>query len=349
MHGEFKVQGGKLVVVDLQVRDGRLAEVRVAGDFFLEPPEALDDIVAAAEGLPADASFEAIATAIRTGLRPDAALIGFSAESVAVAIRRALGAGGGWHHYDWQIIEAPPLSPAMHLAVDEVLAQNVARGLRAPTLRFWEWDRPAIIIGAFQSLRNEVDLDAAAAHGVDVVRRVTGGGAMFVEPGSAVTYSLYAPAELVQDMGFAESYAFLDSWVLQALVSLGIDAFHKPLNDISSSKGKIGGAAQKRYPGGAVLHHVTMAYDMDAAKMVQVLRIGREKLSDKGTTSAVKRVDPLRSQTGLPRAEVIRRMRQTFVDLHGGAHGQITDAELAAAQKIAAGKFSSAEWLHHLP
>lgn len=349
MHGEYKVHGGKLVVVDLEVRDKKLHGVQVAGDFFLEPAEALEDIRAAVEGLPASSSVQDIADAINAGLRPDSVMIGFSPEAVAIAVRRALGVATTWRDYEWQIIEAPPFAPAMHLALDEVLAQEVAAGRRAPTLRFWEWDRPAIIIGSFQSLRNEVDLEAAAELGVQTVRRVTGGGAMFVEPGSAITYSLYAPAGLVRDMSFAESYAFLDEWVLKALNSLGIDAVYKPLNDIASSKGKIGGAAQKRFHGGAVLHHVTMAYDMDAVKMMQVLRIGREKLSDKGTASAAKRVDPVRSQTGLPRDEVIRRMRETFVSLNGGAAGAITPEEQAAAEKLAAEKFSNEEWLRHIP
>ncbi|MFT4191043.1 MAG: biotin/lipoate A/B protein ligase family protein [Comamonas sp.] len=237
----------------------------------------------------------------------------------------------------------------MHLALDEVLGQAVASGARPPTLRFWQWERPAIIIGSFQSLRNEVDLDAARALGIEVVRRITGGGAMFVEPGSAITYSLYAPAELVRGMNFAESYAFLDDWVLQALNALGIAATYKPLNDITSPQGKIGGAAQKRFVNGAVLHHVTMAYDMDASKMLQVLRIGREKLSDKGTTSAAKRVDPLRSQTGLPREDIIARMKATFTALNGGSEGQLTPEEIAAARELAERKFSSEAWLQHLP
>ncbi|MBE9606100.1 lipoate--protein ligase family protein [Acetobacteraceae bacterium H6797] len=349
MHGEYKVVGGKLVVVDLEVRDGHLRDVSIAGDFFLEPAEALSDIREAVEGLPAEASLDEIASAIRAKLRPDAAMIGFNAEAVAVAVRRALGAKDDWRDYDWQIIETGPFTPPMHLALDEVLAKEVAAGRRGPTLRFWEWERPSIIIGSFQSLKNEVDLEAAEALGIQTVRRVTGGGAMLAEPGNSVTYSLYVPGSLVKDMNFADSYAFLDAWVLQALQSLGIDAVYKPLNDIASSKGKIGGAAQKRYSGGTVLHHVTMAYDMDAEKMVKVLRIGREKLSDKGTTSAVKRVDPLRSQTGLPREEVIARMRQTFVSLHGGSAGNITPEEMAAAEKLAAEKFSSDAWLRHIP
>lgn len=349
MHGEYKVHGGKLVVVDLDVRDDRLHGVQVAGDFFLEPAEALDDICAALEGLPVSTPAAEIADAINAGLRPDAAMIGFSPEAVAIAVRRALGVSGTWHDYEWQIIEAPAVSPAMHIALDEVLAHEVAAGRRAPTLRFWEWERAAIIIGGFQSLRNEVDMEAAERLGVQTVRRMTGGGAMFVEPGSTITYSLYAPAALVRDMSFAESYAFLDEWVLKALNSLGIDAVYKPLNDISSSKGKIGGAAQKRFSGGAVLHHVTMAYDMDAEKMMQVLRIGREKLSDKGTASAAKRVDPVRSQTGLPRDEVVRRMRDTFINQNGGKAGSITPEEYAAAEKLADEKFSTEEWLRHIP
>lgn len=349
MHGEYKVQGGKLVVVDLDVRDESLADVQVSGDFFLEPPEALTDIRTALEGLAAKCTVEEIIAAVRAGLRPGAEMIGFSPEAVAIAVRRALGVTGSWRDYEWQIIDAPAQTPAMHLALDDVLAREVAAGRRAPSLRFWEWERPAIIIGSFQSLRNEVDMEAAATFGVETVRRVTGGGAMLVEPGTTVTYSLYAPTELVRDMSFADSYAFLDDWVLKALQSLGIDAFYKPLNDISSSKGKIGGAAQKRFSSGAVLHHVTMAYDMDAEKMVQVLRIGREKLSDKGTTSAVKRVDPLRSQTGLPREEIIRRMKETFVSLNGGSVGSITAEEYAAAETLAAEKFSTTEWLHHIP
>jgi len=349
MHGEYKVKDGKLVVVDLEVRDGRLAAVQVAGDFFLEPAEALDDIRTALEGLPVSATGQEIAEAVRAGLRLGAEMIGFSPEAVASAVRRALGVAGTWRDYDWQIIEAPAVSPAMHLALDEVLALEVAAGRRAPSLRFWEWERPAIIIGGFQSLRNEVDMEAADELGVETVRRATGGGAMFVEPGSSITYSLYAPTQLVRDMSFADSYAFLDDWVLKALGSLGIDAFYKPLNDITSAKGKIGGAAQKRYSAGAVLHHVTMAYDMDAEKMVKVLRIGREKLSDKGTASAVKRVDPLRSQTGLPREDIIRRMKETFVSLNGGSAAGISADEYAAAEKLAAEKFSNEEWLRQIP
>ncbi len=83
--------------------------------------------------------------------------------------------------------------------------------------------------------------------------------------------------------------------------------------------------------------------------MVKVLRIGREKLSDKGTASAVKRVDPVRSQTGLPREEVIKRMKDMFVSLNGGVGGKITPEEYEAAEKLAVEKFSTEQWLRNIP
>ncbi|ROS61048.1 lipoate-protein ligase A [Frigoribacterium sp. PhB160] len=349
MHGEYKVPGGKLVVVDLEVRDGRIADFRLAGDFFLEPDTALDAIDRAVNGLPAESDAATIADAVKRGLPDDAVMLGFSADAVAVAVRRSLSRATDWRDYDWQVVHDGPVSPNMHLALDQVLTEEVGAGRRGPTLRFWEWDQPAVVIGSFQSLRNEVDPEAAERFGFEVVRRISGGGAMYMDAQSIVTYSLYAPGELVQGMSFADSYAYLDEWVITALRSLGIDAFYQPLNDITSAKGKIGGAAQKRLGNGALLHHATMSYDMDGEKMVQVLRIGREKMSDKGTTSAAKRVDPLRSQTGLPRAEIIERLKQTFTGLYGATPGHVTDAELAAAEELVATKFATPEWLRRVP
>ncbi|MBX3067873.1 MAG: lipoate--protein ligase family protein, partial [Cryobacterium sp.] len=169
------------------------------------------------------------------------------------------------------------------------------------------------------------------------------------EAGNVITYSIYAPSDLVQGMSFADSYAFLDEWVITALKSIGIDAFYQPLNDITSAKGKIGGAAQKRLGSGAVLHHVTMSYDMDGERMVEVLRIGREKLSDKGTKSAAKRVDPLKSQTGLSRQEIISAMENTFKKLYGLAKGEITSEELDRAKQLVESKFTTSEWLYRVP
>ncbi|MFC6356507.1 lipoate--protein ligase family protein [Luethyella okanaganae] len=349
MHGEYKVPGGKLVVVDLDVVDGLISGFRLAGDFFLEPDDAVEAINAAVDGLPAGSDAATFARAVSDALPRGAVLLGFSPEAVAVAVRRSLAQAAGWRDYEWELVHAKAVPPAMHLALDEVLATEVGEGRRKPTLRIWEWDESAVVIGSFQSVKNEVDLENAVKYGFDVVRRISGGGAMMMEKGSIITYSLYVPAALVQGMSFEDSYAFLDDWAIRALRSLGIEASYQPLNDITSPTGKIGGAAQKRLGSGGVLHHVTMSYDMDGELMTRVLRVGREKLSDKGIASAAKRVDPLRSQTGLSRDEIIDRMKQTFVSLYGATPGDITDAEYAAAQRLVDTKFSTEEWLQRVP
>lgn len=253
-----------------------------------------------------------------------------------------------WNDHDWQLIHTGPQLPAMHIALDEVLTTEVATGRRPPTLRVWEWEEPTVVIGRFQSLRNEVDSEGARRHGIDVVRRISGGGAMFMEAGNTITYSIYAPSSMVEGMSFQESYAHMDEWVLEALAELGIKAWYQPLNDITSEAGKIGGAAQARR-GSAVLHHVTMAYDIDAEKMVQVLRIGREKMSDKGTASASKRVDPLRSQTGLPREAIIERMVATFRRKHGLTDDSLRPEEINRAEELMQSKFGTEAWTAVVP
>lgn len=92
MHGEYKVPGGKLVVADLDVTNGRLAGVRISGDFFLEPDTALDAINQALCGLPADSSATALTAAVEAALDASVSMYGVSAEAVAVVVRRALAA-----------------------------------------------------------------------------------------------------------------------------------------------------------------------------------------------------------------------------------------------------------------
>ena len=356
-HGEYKVPGGKLVVADLQLsEDGSvIARASINGDFFLEPDDALEDLNAALSGLSSDASREDIAAAVRAGLPEGAQMIGFDEAAVATAVRRALGRATGWEDHQWEVLPATNLPIAVNVALDQVLTEEVGAGNRPPLMRLWDWSERAVVIGSFQSLANEVDSQAAQQLEAEVVRRISGGGAMFMESGNCITYSLCFPQSLVDGLSFADSYPFLDSWVMEALEHVGVQAEYKPLNDIvSAAEGvgrgrKIGGAAQKRLANGGMVHHVTMSYDIDAERMTQVLRIGREKLSDKGHRSAVKRVDPLRSQTGLARREIMDVFVRTFAERHGAKVASIRPHELARAEQLVAEKFGTEEWTERVP
>ena len=253
-----------------------------------------------------------------------------------------------WRAHPWRLLPEIARPPLINMALDEVLTERVGRGERPPTLRIWGWSGRCVVLGRFQSVRNEVDEAAADREGVEIVRRISGGGAMFIEPEGAITYSIYAPESMVRGMTFPESYAFFDAWVVDALRDLGLDAWYAPLNDITSSGGKIGGAAQASRHG-AVLHHTTMAYQMNVPLMLRVLRIGQEKLSDKGMRSAEKRVGPLRQQTDLPRATIIDRLVDHFRNAHGLTADEPTSEELAESERRVRERFGTREWIYVLP
>lgn len=338
-----------MVVVDLDVTDGELSRIVISGDFFVEPDDVIFKMQDALKGKPADMSASQIVEVIEGCLDPTDQLYGITPMGVAVAIRRALGYAIGWEDLDLEVIRGPVVSPMLNIAMDETLVEAVAAGERKPFMRIWEWDSPQIVIGSFQSYENEVNQEGVERHGITVSRRISGGGAMFMEPGNCITYSLVVPTALVDSMEFVEAYAFLDQWTMEALAKVGVKAKYVPLNDVASEKGKIGGAAQKRFANGYLVHHMTMSYDIDAIKMNECLRIGKEKIRDKGLRSAVKRVDPMRSQTGMEREAIIEVFLQHFAEKYGATPGEITDRDLAVAQQRVDEKFATAEWTHRVP
>jgi lipoate-protein ligase A len=91
MHGEYKVPRGKLVVVDFDVSDDTLRNVRVTGDFFLYPDDALGALAGALEGAPAGAGVETYRELVARATPMGTELVGFSAEAIAIAAVRAQG------------------------------------------------------------------------------------------------------------------------------------------------------------------------------------------------------------------------------------------------------------------
>ncbi len=158
-----------------------------------------------------------------------------------------------------------------------------------PTLRLYGWKPPAVSIGYFQSME-EVDVDKAREMGVDLVRRITGGGAVYHK--YEVTYSIVLPS-----IGgrILDSYRVIDMGIIKALTSLGLDAQHHGINDVVVNGKKISGNAQTRKYGG-LLQHGTLLMDVDVDEMFQILRVSEEKLRDKIVDSVKHRVTSLRHE-----------------------------------------------------
>ena len=314
----------------------------ITGDFFLYPTRLGRPW--RAEGAPADLSLE---------LLDPAATSGSMTNCLAHRRRRSPRRfGEAWHERApnrgltpvGNCCRKSPL-PEVHVALDDVILEE-DRSSRRPPSDFGAW-AAAVIIGRFLSRAREVERTPPRKW-VYRWRRLSGGGAMFVQPGLTITYSLYMPERLLAGMSIAASYAVADSWVVDAFRSLGVPAQYVPLNDIAAPEGKIGGAAQLRRRG-FILHHTTIAYEMSADDMLRVLRIGREKLSDKGTASAAKRVSPLQRHTSLPRTAIVNHLVGQFRERFGLEESSLTSDEYAAAQARVAERFGTFEWTGDLP
>ncbi len=371
--GECKMTGGKLVRAVVETDKNQFSAVHFSGDFFIEPESAATSTLRSLEqallGAPVDLPRPAVAARLRAAIPLGVECLGTTPEAMALAVQRAINPQAeqieppalerigtltdtaihaltkAWKDFPWRIIPECPQSAAMNVALDEVFCDRLADQQIPPTLRFWRWSEPAVILGRCQSVVNEVDVQAADERGIRLVRRMTGGGAMFLQPYGAITYSIYLPETAVQGLSLRQSYEVCDAWVIQALRAVGVDAHHVPINDIACQDGKIGGAAQARRRG-VVLHHTTMAYDMDPGDMLAVLRIGKEKLRDKGVASAAKRVSPLVRQSGLSREELVSQLLSQFQQNYGGVLSTLTDTELALARSLVATKYSTAAWTH---
>ncbi len=236
----------------------------------------------------------------------------------------------------------------MHMALDEVLLGRVIAGQRRPVVRFWEWIEPALVIGSHQSVANEIDLDAAGRMGFTVTRRLSGGGTMLCQPARTITYSLYLPGSAVEGMSFRQSYAALDAWAVRAFNALGVPASYREINDIISPRGKIAGAAQARRRG-FVLHHTTIAHSMDVELLPRLIRIGRERVSERGVRSAEKNVSALSWFTSLSCAETTGHLEQSFADEFDAGRSELSASELTSASNLVAEKYGTDDWVKRLP
>jgi len=270
---------------------------------------------------------------------------------VAASRRRALLSAWSTNRLaelEWDLIRYAPQPAHIHMAVDEVLLQRVIAGARRPTVRFWRWIEPALVIGSHQSVVNEVDVVAAKELGFTVTRRMSGGGTMLCEPDRTITYSLYLPATIVAGLSFRQSYVSLDAWAVRSFITLGVPAGYREINDIISPRGKIAGAAQARRRG-MVLHHTTIAHSMEPGLLPRLIRIGRGRLSERGVRSANQAVSPLSWFTTLDCAEVARHMERSFAGEFRVHESEVSAEELEAARELAEKKYATAGWVNRLP
>jgi lipoate-protein ligase A len=255
--------------------------------------------------------------------------------------------------YEFRLLETGFHRAAFNMGLDEALLRSVAEGRSLPTLRFYGWAPPAVSIGYFQGLHEEVDATACKTAGIDVVRRITGGGAVFHH--HEVTYSIVLPlSHPLARPNILDSYRLLLGGIIEGLSILGIEAEFAPINDIIAGGKKISGNAQTRKLG-CLLQHGTIILDVDVDRMFTVLKVPQEKTRGKLIEDIKSRVTSIKHC--LPQSEsmsfetlyatTIQSLKKGFAKALNLAlvSSVPTEAELQLAEQLAQEKFSSQTWI----
>ena len=234
-------------------------------------------------------------------------------------------------------LETHSTDPAYNLAFEETVLRN--RQDR-PYLLLWQNDN-TIVVGQNQNTAAEIDPDFVEEHHIHVVRRTTGGGAVYHDMGN-LNYSFITDVENAADM----SYQQFTRPVVEALQGLGLQAEASGRNDILVEGRKISGTAQ-RLLGKRMLFHGTLLFDSDPSMIAGALRADPAKFESKSTQSVRSRVGNIRSF--LKEDMDLPAFWQYLKDAFGGEGletGTLTAEELAAVQALKERKYDTWEWTY---
>lgn len=250
---------------------------------------------------------------------------------------------------NWRLLDTGVRSAAENLALDEALLTARARGEAPDTLRFLRFT-PAVLVGYHQAVEQEVRLDYCRAHGIDVNRRITGGGAIYFDR-SQIGWEIVAGRE---NPAFRrppeEIYRLLAGGAVRGLARLGVEASFRPFNDIEVRGRKISGTGGTER-GGAFLFQGTLLVDFDVQTMLRALRLPAEKLQDKEVVSFKQRVTCLAEELGeAPPPEAIKAaLAEGFAEALGVT---LTPGGLLPAEErlLSEGlpRFRDEAWIHHV-
>jgi len=240
----------------------------------------------------------------------------------------------------WRVIPVETLHPYMNVALEEVAVESV-KNTGIPIIRFYLWDPAGVIIGQFQSMHDEVDVELCRQKGIVPVRRLSGGGAVYNDQ-KCLTYSVILPESMCPG-GIHESYRVLCQPIIDALELLGLKGEFKPINDVILNGKKISGNAQLR-KNGIIVHHGTLIYSLDVKNMFSVLKIDKRKISDKELKNVEDRVTSLLQHKDISLDEFHSVLVKAFTNGKEFFFDKWTDGEIARANELIEKQYSTDEW-----
>ncbi|MBR7107734.1 MAG: lipoate--protein ligase [Lentisphaeria bacterium] len=228
----------------------------------------------------------------------------------------------------------PSTDAPFNLALEEVIASHFAD----EAIMLWR-NRNAVIVGRNQNTAAEVDAGIVKAHGIQVVRRMTGGGAVYHDLGN-INFTISVRDRQLEPEAFVRNARV----VLDALKSFGVAAEFSGRNDIVVDGRKISGSA-KSVLGSRTLFHGTLLFSTDLSMLTRVLTPDPEKIRSKGIKSVRSRVANLHEL--LPQWDVenfLTQLSNALIAASGAEFMEIPEDMLAAAGKLADEKYRTWQW-----
>lgn len=245
---------------------------------------------------------------------------------------------------EWRLLSDGITDAYHHFAVEEALARLVDEGSTPPTLRMRQV-QPAVFVGVYQDTWSEVDVNYCRSHGIQIVRRANGGGAVYQEMGS-FCFSAFFRRDMFHQSD-AELYRLFAGPAIRTCADYGITAHFHGRNDVLVGERKIYGSAQLAWYD-AFVQSGTFLVNMDFDTMERALTPPALKFTGKPALSIHERVTSLSRETGreLETREVMARFAGHTADVLGInlVQGDLTPEEHALAAELLAVKYSTDAW-----
>ena len=252
----------------------------------------------------------------------------------------------------WRLLGLNTHDAFANMAIDEAVLQAVTAKKVPNTLRLYRWAPSAVSIGRFQSAYNEVDLKACETLGVNVVRRISGGGAVYHDSEGEVTYSVAVRRADLGTDDVAEAYRRICNGVIQAIRDLGVDAEYGQGNvrqcpNITIENRKVSGSAQAQKKG-TILQHGTLLVDVDLTRMFTFLKVPGMDTRAGLLSIARGRITSIAEERGecVPRELVGRALVRGFEEALrvSFVEEQLSDYELDLSKALETEKYSTRLW-----
>ena len=218
--------------------------------------------------------------------------------------------------------------PYFNMALDEFCLENIVR--EEPYFYLWR-NRPSVIIGLNQNAYSEVNLPYLRANGINLVRRVTGGGAVYHD---------------LQNLNYTiVGLSLTPQPIVDALHRLGVPAELSGRNDIFVEGRKVSGYA-RRVSGCQEIIHGTLMYDVDLETLTHVLDTPGSKLQAKGIGSVRSRVANLKEY--LPGFSTLDELQAALQEILADGDGviELSEDQLSEVRKMADGKFATWDFIY---